>query len=64
MDRPKRPLSLKRPKKDEGPQEGPSPEKSFTDKVHFFEKVTDSEDSLCAGKSQNNYCYLSTVIKC
>lgn len=53
MDRPKRPLSLKTPKKDEAPQEGSSPEKSFKDKVDYFEKVTDSEDSLCAGKSRN-----------
>lgn len=45
MDRPKRPLSLKKE------DDQSFPEKSFRDKVDFFEKATDSEDSLCAGKS-------------
>lgn len=51
MDRPRRPsLSLKKSKKDEDPQDRVFPEKSFRDKVDFFEKATDSEDSQCAGK--------------
>lgn len=65
MDRPKRPFfSLKKPKKDEAPQDRVPPEKSFKDKVDFFEKTTDSEDLHGAGKLQNNYYYLWTVIKC
>lgn len=51
MDRPKRPFfSLKTPKKDESPQDNVPSKKSFKDKVDFFEKAKDSDESQDAGK--------------
>jgi len=58
MDRPKRPFfSSKTTKKDESPPQDKVPmKKSFKDKVDFFEKSTDSKDSLQdAGKFRNNF---------
>lgn len=55
MDRPKRPFfSLKTPKKDESPQDN-VPSKKFKDKVDFFEKAKDSDESQDAGKFWNSF---------
>lgn len=59
MDRLKRPFSLfKTPKKDEPPPDNVPSEKSFRDKVDFFEKTVDSEDRRDAGKCSNNIIYV------
>lgn len=50
MDRLKRPFSLlKTSKKDEPPQDK-STEKSFRDKIDFFQNTVNSEDKRGAGK--------------